>query len=255
MQLQTLAERYDDRLDLDAYAEVDASANGIQVAGPETIEHAAFAVDAAQETIDAAAAAGVDVLVVHHGLIWGGLDRITDRAYDRIASLIKNNIALYVAHLPLDGHPDLGNAAGLCDLLGLEDRSPFGHLGAESIGLQGRVAGEPLTTERLRVDLERALATGGQGVQIIPGGDDEIQDVAVVTGSGADWLDEAAELGVDAFITGEGKGKLYHEAREAGITVYLAGHYATETFGVRRLQALAEDWGLETTFIEAPTGL
>lgn len=255
MQLQTLAERYDDRLDIDDYADLDASANGIQVAGPTTIEHAAFAVDAAQETIDAAAAASADVLVVHHGVIWGGLDRVTDQAYERLACLIENDIALYVAHLPLDGHPELGNAAGLGDLLGLEERSPFGQLGPEYIGLHGRVPDEPLTASELRGQLEDGLVTGGQGVQVIPGGTDEIRDVAVLTGSGADWLDEADAVGVDAYITGEGKGKLYHEAREAGITVFLAGHYATETFGVQRLQRLADEWGLETTYIECPTGL
>ena len=79
--------------------------------------------------------------------------------------------------------------------------------------------------------------------------------MAIVTGSGTDWLEEAVEAGVDALVTGEGKGKVYHEAREAGISVFLAGHYATETFGVRSVQELVERWGLETIYLDVPTGL
>ncbi|MGM0388819.1 MAG: Nif3-like dinuclear metal center hexameric protein, partial [Natrinema limicola] len=86
-------------------------------------------------------------------------------------------------------------------------------------------------------------------------GPDEISDVAIVTGSGTDWLDEAVEAGADALVTGEGKGKVYHEAKEAGIHVFLAGHYATETFGVRSLQEIVAEWGLETTYLDVPTGL
>lgn len=93
------------------------------------------------------------------------------------------------------------------------------------------------------------------GVTALEFGPDEIEDVAIATGAAADWFDEAVERGADAFVTGEGKQKLYHEAREAGVHVYLAGHYATETFGVRSLQSLAEEWEVETTFIDCPTGL
>jgi putative NIF3 family GTP cyclohydrolase 1 type 2 len=86
-------------------------------------------------------------------------------------------------------------------------------------------------------------------------GPSTIRDVAVVTGSGADWLEEAAAAEADALVTGEGKGKLYHQAREVGVTVFLAGHYATETFGVRALADLVAEWGLETTYVDCPTGL
>jgi putative NIF3 family GTP cyclohydrolase 1 type 2 len=92
-------------------------------------------------------------------------------------------------------------------------------------------------------------------VQTLPFGPERVEDVAIVTGSGSDWLAEAAGAGVDALVTGEGKQKVYHEAREAEITVYLAGHYATETFGVRALADLVADWGPETTYIDHPTGL
>ncbi|NHN59637.1 MULTISPECIES: Nif3-like dinuclear metal center hexameric protein [Halorussus] len=255
MDLAELAERYDDELRTSDFADVDASANGLQV-GPDhrEVETVAFAVDAAEQTVAAAADRGADALVVHHGLSWGGIERVTGRQYDRIAPLIENDVALYVSHLPLDSHPELGNAAGLADLLGLEDREPFGELGPEHIGQRGR-APEPMPTDRLRETLEEELDHFGQGMRVLDFGPEELEDVAIVTGSGVDWLDEAAETGADALVTGEGKQQAYHEAREAGLTVVLAGHYATETFGVQSLQSLADDWGLETTYIDAPTGL
>ncbi|WP_435154837.1 Nif3-like dinuclear metal center hexameric protein [Haladaptatus sp. DFWS20] len=253
MNLDELTEEYDDRLRTSDFADVDASANGLQV-GPDTkeIERVAFAVDAAEQTIEEAAAWDADALVVHHGLSWGGIERVTEHDYRRIAPLIENDVALYVSHLPLDAHPELGNAAGIANLLGLDSREPFGRMGPEHIGQRGH--GE-FTVEEIHDRLADELDTGGQDVQVFDFGPDVIEDVAIVTGSGVDWLDEAADVGADALITGEGKQKVYHEAREAGINVFLAGHYATETFGVQSLQSLADEWGLETTFIDAPTGL
>ena len=255
MRLSELADRYDDRLRTSDYADVDASANGLQV-GPDDadVERVAFAVDAAVETAEAAVERDADALVVHHGLSWGGIERVTGRTYRRVAPLVDNDVALYVSHLPLDGHETLGNAAGVADLLGLEAREPFGRVGAESIGLRG-VAADPYSSRDLAVTLDESLDTAGRSVRALDFGPDELASVAVLTGSGADWLDEAVDAGVDAFVTGEGKQKLYHEAREAGVSVFLAGHYATETFGVRSLQSLAEEWGLETTFLDVPTGL
>ncbi|WP_049921713.1 Nif3-like dinuclear metal center hexameric protein [Halopiger djelfimassiliensis] len=248
-------DRLDERLRTDDYADLDASANGLQVGSDDgEIERVAFAVDGVRETFEAAIDAGADVLVTHHGISWGGFDRVTGRTYDRIAPLIENDLALYVSHLPLDGHQELGNAAGVADVLELEDRAPFGELGPEHVGQRGTAA-EPFTTAQLRERLERDLETGGQPVQLLEFGPDEIEDVAIVTGSGTDWLDEAVAAEADALVTGEGKQKVYHEAREAGINVFLAGHYATETFGVRALQELVEEWGLETTYLEVPTGL
>ncbi|MDF9744967.1 Nif3-like dinuclear metal center hexameric protein [Natrinema salsiterrestre] len=255
MELSSIVDRLDEELRTADYADLDASANGLQV-GPEEaeIERVAVAVDGVRETFDRAIEADADLLVVHHGLSWGGFDRVTGRTYDRIAPLIEHDLALYVSHLPLDGHQKLGNAAGVADLLDLEDREPFGELGPEYIGQRGTAA-DPYDPEELRQRLETDLETGGQPVQHLAFGPDEIEDVAIVTGSGIDWLDEAVAADADALVTGEGKGKAYHEAQEAGIHVFLAGHYATETFGVRALQERVEEWGLETTFLDVPTGL
>jgi len=250
-----IATRLDDRLDTEAYADTDASPNGLQV-GPasQPVEHVAFAVDAAVETIDRADEVGADLLVTHHGIVWGGMERVTGTNYRRVAPLIDNDLALYVAHLPLDGHQRLGNAAGLAELLELEDRTPFGEIGGEWIGQRGRLVGGR-SLEAVVDDLETELDTGGQPVRTLDFGPETIEDVAIVTGSGVDWLGAAVEAGADLLVTGEGKQQAYHEAREAGINVVLAGHYATETFGVQSLRPLLEEWGVGTTYIDCPTGL
>ncbi|MFC7130992.1 Nif3-like dinuclear metal center hexameric protein [Haloferax chudinovii] len=253
MQLSDIVARLDETLATDDFADVDASANGLQV-GPDekSVENVAFAVDAAEATIDAALDADADLLVVHHGLVWGGLDRVTGRDFDRIEPLIRGDLALYVSHLPLDGHQELGNAAGVADHLGLADTEPFGSLGPIHIGQAGTFE-SPKSADEIRTALDEL--DGSAGTTVLDFGPDELSSVGVVTGSGVDWLDEAVDRGVDALVTGEGKQKAYHEAREAGISVFLAGHYATETFGVRSLRDLADEWGLETEYVSHPTGL
>ncbi|MFC4248142.1 Nif3-like dinuclear metal center hexameric protein [Natribaculum luteum] len=255
MELSEFVDRLDAELRTADYADLDASANGLQV-GPDegTVEHVAVAVDGVLETFEAAIEADADALVVHHGLSWGGFDRVTGRTYDRLEPLFSNDLALYVSHLPLDGHQELGNAAGVADVLELENRAPFGELGPEYVGQRG-TAVDSYAPAELCERLEADLDTGGRPVRVLDFGPDEIEDVAIVTGSGVDWLDEAVDVGADALVTGEGKGKAYHEAKEAGINVFLAGHYATETFGVRALQDLIEEWDLETTYLDVPTGL
>jgi len=254
MNLSTIVSRLDETLDNAAYSDVDASANGLQV-GPadRDIDHIAFAVDAATATIEAAADAGADLLVTHHGLSWGGIERVTGRQYDRISALIDHDIALYVSHLPLDGHQTHGNAAGLAALIGLIATEPFGSLGSLTIGQQGRVDGA-MTIDELG-ELLSAELDREKPVRLLDFGARELDRVAIVTGSGVDWLDEAVAAGCDTLITGEGKQQVYHEAREAGINVVLAGHYATETFGVRSLQSLVDDWGVKTSYHSHPTGL
>lgn len=255
MELTEIVSRYDETLRTDDFAEIDASPNGLQVGPPEAeIEHVAFAVDAVEKTITAAIDVGADLLVTHHGLIWDGIERVTGREYGRIAPILRNDLALYVSHLPLDAHPELGNAAGVADVLDLFARERFGELGPEEIGLRGR-AHEPYGIEELRRVLEMNLDHGGKGVQVLDFGPEQIEDVTIVTGAGVDWLAEAERTGADALVTGEGKGHTYHEAREAGMNVFLGGHYATETFGVQALQERADEWGLETTFLDVPTGL
>ncbi|MFW6385107.1 MAG: Nif3-like dinuclear metal center hexameric protein [Halodesulfurarchaeum sp.] len=255
MDAQTLIDRLNDELQIENFAESDPSENGLQVGTHDGYaDRVAFAVDAAVETIEAAADRDADLLVVHHGLSWNGIDRITGRAYDRIAKLIEHDLDLYAAHIPLDSHPELGNAAGLGNLLDLTDRQPFGEYHGEYVGQRGRLL-TPLDSAEIELLLDRQLDHDGEGVQVLDFGPNALDEVAIVTGRGPEWLDEAVEVGADAFITGEGVGELYHQAKESGITVFLPGHYATETFGVRALAELVDGWGPTTTVIDAPTGL
>ncbi len=255
MDLATIVERFNDELRVDAYADLDPSANGLQVGRPTgTVERAAVTVDAATTTIRAAREHDVDLLVAHHGVVFGGLDRVTDRTYDAIAELVAGDIDLYAVHLPLDGHQELGNAAQLGDRLGLVDRTPFGEIGPEYGGQRGRLP-EPRALGDIAAELEAALPTGGQSVQTLDFGPETVEEVAIVTGSGTDWIDEAAAVGADVLITGEGKQAAYHEALDREVNVVLAGHYATETGGVQALGELLTDWGVEVTTIEHPTGL
>ncbi|WP_435360256.1 Nif3-like dinuclear metal center hexameric protein [Haloarchaeobius sp. DFWS5] len=258
MQLAAFCDRLDEELRTADFADIDASPNGLQV-GPETaqVERVAFATDGVAETFDLAAEWDADAIVCHHGISWGGIERVTGRHYKRVAPLIENDVALYVSHLPLDSHPTLGNAAGIADLLDLDWREGFGQVGPETVGLRGRLT-EATTSEDLRELLADELSTGDQPVQVLDHGPDEIEDVGITTGDGSGYVDEAADLGLDALVMGEGKQKTYHEAKEAGLTVILAGHYATETFGVRNLQSWIEtEWeeSFETTFFDVPTGI
>jgi len=249
-----LIDRLDEELRTDDWGELDASSNGLQVGPREgSVDRVAVAVDAAVATAEAAVAADADLLITHHGVIWGGLERLTGRAHDRIAPLLAGDCPLYVSHLPLDGHPELGNAAGLCSFLGATATGPFGELGPERVGRRGAFPdGRDPAAIRERLD---DLDQGPADTRHLAFGPETVHSVAVVTGAGGDWLDEAVDAGVDALVTGEGKGRLYHRAREAGIHVYLAGHYATETFGVRALADRCEEWGVATERIDHPTGL
>lgn len=254
MDLTEFCARLDERLALDDYADVDASANGLQVGHQgDQIDHVAFAVDAAQATVEATANVNADVLVVHHGIFWDGFDRLTGLTYERVASLLRSNIALYAAHLPLDGHPELGNATRLASSLDLDDDGPFGTLGSVHVGRRAH-ATDPYTVDGLRSALHDQIR-GDHDIQVLNFGPDAIERIGIVTGSGTDWIGEACEASLDALVTGEGKQSAYHRAREAGLHVFLAGHYATETFGVQALQEVVAAWDLETTYVSHPTGL
>ena len=254
MNLETLCARLDEELRIDAYADVDGNANGLQVTRTDQqIDRVAFAVDVADATISAAANAHADLLITHHGLWWQGTDRLTGIDYDRVASLINADIGLYTAHLPLDGHQELGNAAGVADVLDLKNREPFATMHGEPIGQRGSFAGDT-SLDAIVKRLGRGLE-GADEIMTLDFGPPDIAEVGIVTGSGVDYLEAAADLGLDVLITGEGKQHAYHLARERGIHLVLAGHYATETTGVLALESMLADWGLDTTYCPHPTGL
>lgn len=229
----------------------DKALNGLQVEGRETVARVGLATDAAMATFALAEQARVDFLIVHHGLFWGAPVPIVGPMRARVAALLDCGISLYASHLPLDGHAEVGNNAVLARLLGLEDLQPFGVWDGRAIGCSGRLA-QPLEPIELAGRLEALL---GAKPDVLAFGRGTIERVAVVSGDAAELVEEAARAGLDALVTGETRHQAWHPALESGIHLIFAGHYATETVGVRALgDHLAERFGLETVFLDVPTG-
>jgi conserved hypothetical protein TIGR00486 len=251
MRLGTLAARLDELLGVATYDGVDGALDGIQVGRPDDpIERVGLAVDAAEATIAAAADADVDALIVHHGLFWGDRAPLEGVTLARVRALVSAEIALYAAHLPLDGHPTVGNAAGLARTLGLTDTAPFGTIAGVTIGRGGRFP-SARSTETVRATLAELDGAVAEPT-VLPFGPDPLDRVAIVTGAGGAWLEEAAAAGYDALLSGEPKHRLHHLARELELTAIFAGHYATETFGVRALADPLQGWGLEPVWLPHP---
>jgi len=229
----------------------DYSPIGLQVEGTPHITKVALGVSAHLELIDAAVAWGADALIVHHGFFWKGESPVL-RGWrrDRIKALLLADLNLASYHLPLDGHPEVGNNARIADLLGFpaEGRTLFARAGKASIGVLARA--EPRPAAAIFEALEQAF---GPGAIVFPHGPAEVDTIAIVTGSGASYFEEARELGAQLFITGEGREPTMAEARETRTHFVAAGHYNTETVGVQALGArLAEEFGLEVRFFPFP---
>jgi dinuclear metal center YbgI/SA1388 family protein len=240
---------------LDEYLAVaewrDKAHNGLQVEGKAQVGTVALATDAALATFAMASEAEADLLIVHHGLFWGRPVPIVGAMRARVAALLDAGMSLYAAHLPLDGHPEVGNNAVLARLLGLEGVEPFGEWEGRSIGVRGRLAA-PVEPPELAARLEALL---GARTDVLAFGPGPIQRLAIVSGDASELVPEASAAGLDALVTGETRHQAWHPAREHRLHVFFAGHYATETLGVRALgDHLAERFDVETVFLDAPTG-
>lgn len=224
--------------------------NGLQVENSGKVSRVAAAVDACQATIDRAVDAGCDFMLVHHGLFWGGPEPITGRHARRIRRLIEGDIALYSAHIPLDVHPEVGNNAVLARTLGLDDTAPFGDYKGTLIGVIGT------TDASLKELVDRIRAELGSEPHVIAAGPERVGRVGVITGGAGNMIREARDAGADTFVSGEGPHHSHFDAEEWGLNVIYAGHYATETVGVKALARHIEGrFGLGWQFIDHPTGL
>jgi dinuclear metal center YbgI/SA1388 family protein len=251
-----IASHLDELLHTGEIPDYSNALNGIQVETDAEITRVAAAVDARERTITSAIEAGANLLVVHHGLFWGGLQPLRGPNLRRVRSLITSNLALYSSHLPLDAHPDLGNNVLLARELGLTPSSGFARYKTIDIG----VAGESDVPTAQLIERSDAIARQHGGTARYTASDDSriTRRWAICTGAGAsrDTLDEAAARGIDTLIVGEGPHWTAVDAEELGITVIYAGHYATETLGVRALaEYVSHRYGIPWTFIEAPTTL
>ena len=252
MKMESVVEYMDGYLSVRGHPDYRAAHNGLQVEGTRDVRLIGAAVDASVATIEAAVAADVDLLLVHHGLFWGGSAPLTGPLYRRVRPLMQAGLGLYSAHLPLDAHVEVGNCALLARALGLRDLTGFAAYEGVEIGWWGRTS-DPVEPEGLASALGEVLEGD---VHLIPGGPSEVRTVGVVTGGGASFLRDAAELGLDALVTGDGPPHTFVDALELGVHVLLGGHYATETFGVKALaQHVAERFGVEWRFLDQPSGL
>lgn len=254
--LAELAAYLDASLEIATTPDYPPALNGVQVGHRGPVTHIAAAVDASRRTIAMAAEAGANLLLVHHGLYWGGLRPLTGPHEARIRALFADDIAVYSAHLPLDAHATFGNSALLAQTLELRVSAGFAKYQHIHCGVRGEA---DLDTAALVARISAWAAPLGHHTVAspIPAGH-RTRRWAICSGSGAqvETLREAYATGVDTLVVGEGPHWSAVEAEESGLVIVYAGHYATETLGVQALAAhLSERFALPWTFLHAPTGL
>jgi dinuclear metal center YbgI/SA1388 family protein len=237
---------------LEARGWPDYGPNGLQVPGAARVERVVTGVSAHAELFERAVAAEAEMVLCHHGIFWDKAPpRLTHPQKARLAVLFDADLSLVAYHLPLDAHAEVGNNALICRALGFEPVESFAEHRGRSIGWIGRTDDAPgLGAGEL---VERCTGSFGRAPLVFAEGPARVRSVGVVSGGGAGSLSEAVERGLDAFVTGEPSEPAMAESREAGIHFVAGGHYATETFGVRRLgELLAERFGVEHRFVEIP---
>ena len=240
----------DDELRLSELPDYPGALNGLQMEGRKKVERVAAAVDASLPVVKKAVDAGVDLLVVHHGMFWNGAQPVTGATYDKLRTAMEAGLAVYSAHIPLDVHPVLGNNARLAAALDLQDSEPFFEWKGTLLGIRGVFAG---SLEKFTATVAEVL---GSPPHVCAAGPPEAGTVGVISGGCGAEVAAVREAGVDTFLTGEGPHWSYTAAEELGINVVYGGHYLTETFGVRALvDLLVERYGLDGQFIYHPTGM
>src|SRR5438874_2817202 len=224
--------------------------NGLQIENSDRVTKIGAAVDVSTRVLMEGAKRDVDLLLLHHGLLWSGLQPVTGALYRQLKLALENDIALYSAHLPLDIHPKVGNNAQLATTIGLRSTAPFFKEKGQFIGLKARAS---LPREKLIRKLRRALAGP---VKTFNFGPKKTHTIDIITGGAGSEIHRIAGEKIDTFITGEAPHWAAVAAEELGINLLLGGHYATETFGVKALAAhLSKRFKISWTFIDCPTGL
>jgi len=250
VKLAEIVRRCQQLLQPDSFSDWEGAVNGLQVENSGRVGRIAACVDASTATVKLAVAAGADLMIAHHGLFWGPPAPWTGRRREMLELLVRNNLAVYSSHLPLDAHPRLGNNARLCAALGFRKVKPFFMEKGRHIGWQTRSG---ITRRALAKKLEAVL---GRAPILLPGGGERCERIGVVTGAAGAEMRIAVREGVDTFITGEGPHWTHALAEELGLNVFYGGHYATETFGVKALAAdLSKTFGIPWAYLDHPTGL
>ena len=247
-----LVKYLDELLEIQLWEGIDSSLNGLQVEGVDEISSVALAVDGCEQTFEMCLETGAQMMIVHHGLFWGDPLPLTGAHRRRVKLMLDAGVSLYAVHLPLDFHPLLGHNACIARGLGLQVKGP---LKEERSLAVGTLAGAkiPLAREKLVAQVESLLDIKAN---LLPFGKEKVENIGIVSGGGSNLVDESLCRIIDTFITGETSHTLYHQAKEFGLNVIFAGHYATEFPGLKALAGhLSERFGLETNLLEAPTGL
>ena len=229
----------------------DYGPNGLQVPGPVQVDVLATGVSAHAQLFELAAAAGAQLVIVHHGLFWGAGTEVIDPVLKRrLEILFDADVALAAYHLPLDAHPEIGNNALIARALGAGELQRFAEHRGEPIGILATLRGDGLAPGELFAAVADIVA---REPLVFDAGPDRVQSVAIVSGAGSDYIEQAARAGAQAFITGEPAERVMAQARELGIHFIAAGHYATETLGIRKLgDHLAQRFGVRHVFLDAP---
>ena len=229
----------------------DLGPNGLQVPGGAEVQRVVTGVSAQKELIERAIELDAQLLLVHHGLFWDFHPTgLTPVLAERLRPLFKHDLALAAYHIPLDAHPEVGNNAILANALGCERHEAFGDFRGRAIGRAGTFPGDGVGAQAL---FARVREVTGREPLVQGAGPEIVRRIGIVSGSAADTLGEAAALGLDAFLTGEPREHVMADARELGMHFIAAGHYATETFGVRALgDWLASRFGVEHIFVDLP---
>lgn len=248
--LNELVAFLDQELNTGGISDYPGAMNGLQLANDGTVGRIVSAVDASLPVIEAAAAGGPGLLIVHHGMFWQGIQPISGVFHRKLKIAMDAGLAIYSSHLPLDVHPDWGNNIRLARAIHLQNPEPFFERKGIPIGLQGLWSG---SRDRLVENLRSVL---GGSVHLCPGGPELVSKVALITGGAGGEVAAVAAGGVDTFITGEGPHWSYTLAEEIGINLLYGGHYATETAGVKAVgEALSKRFSLPWRFLDHPTGL
>jgi dinuclear metal center YbgI/SA1388 family protein len=246
----------DTLLEISTVPDYPGAVNGLQLANRADIRKVAASVDFSSRSVSLAIEAKANLLIVHHGMFWGGVKPITGSAYARLRMLIDNDVAVYASHLPLDRHALFGNNVLLSHVLGLAPSGEFARYKGTAIGVTGEAG--VLTTSIVEKAKQFAHRHGGDVVATPFSQNRQTNRWAICTGAGAsaETLQEATTAGIDTLIVGEGPHWTAVEAEDLDIVIIYAGHYATETLGVAALaEHVAQKYDLEWTMIHAPTGL
>ncbi|BDS06712.1 GTP cyclohydrolase 1 type 2 [Oceaniferula spumae] len=248
--LTDIVDFLDKELNIAEIPDYSGAMNGLQIENGGEVNRVAAAVDASLPVFEKAVADKVDLLVVHHGMFWQGAQKITGSTYRKLKLAMDAGMALYSSHIPLDVHPAWGNNRLLANELGMTKAEPFFDWKGIQLGLRQQT---DLDLDSLVASVTQAV--GGR-VHVCNGGSSQAGMVGIITGGAGSEVAAMAEEGINTFITGEGPHWSYPLAEELGINLIYAGHYATETFGVKALTAvLRGEFDVSSTFIDHPTGL